>query len=70
MYLYVAIMRILCLPLTEKIYGRDLNGWQMNVVYYFTTIGSTILISIISYEIFEKPFLRVKKRFEVVKTEA
>jgi len=69
LYLYVAIMRILCLPLTEKIYGRDLNGWQMNVVYYFTTIGSTILISIISYEIFEKPFLRVKKRFEVVKTE-
>ncbi len=70
LYLYGAIMRIFCLAFTERIYGRELDGWQMNLVFYITTFGSTILISILSFEFFEKPFLRLKNRFEVVKAEA
>ncbi len=70
LYLYGAIMRIFCLAFTENIYGRPLIGWGMNLVFYFTTIASTIVISIISYELFEKLFLRRKSRFEVVKTQA
>ena len=70
LYLYGAFMRIFCLAFTEKIYGCELSGWQMNVVLYFTTIASTILISVLSYECFEKPFLRRKTRFAVIKTQA
>jgi peptidoglycan/LPS O-acetylase OafA/YrhL len=68
LYLYGTIMRIFCLAFTEKIYNRPLAGWQMNLVLYFSTIASTILISILSYEFFEKPFLRAKNRFAVIKT--
>lgn len=70
LYLYGAIMRIFCLAFTEKIYGCALSGWQMNVVYYLTTLASTIGVSMLSYEFFEKPFLRIKSRFAVVKTRA
>ncbi|MES2565286.1 MAG: acyltransferase [Bacteroidota bacterium] len=37
-------------------------------IYFLLNIGLTIAISIISYELFEKQFLKLKKRFEVVKT--
>jgi peptidoglycan/LPS O-acetylase OafA/YrhL len=66
LYLYGAFMRIFCIAFTEKIYGCALAGWQMNAVLYFTTIVSTIMLSILSYEFFEKPFLKAKKRFTVV----
>lgn len=70
MYLYGAIFRIFCLPLTERIFGHDLSGVFMNVVFYLMTISFTIVISIISFHFFENPFLKLKTRFEVVKTEA
>lgn len=70
LYLYGALMRIFCMTFTEKLYGHELSGWQMNIVLYSTTLVSTILLSILSYEFLEKPFLRVKKRFEVVKAQA
>jgi peptidoglycan/LPS O-acetylase OafA/YrhL len=37
-------------------------------LYFFLNIALTIIISIISYELFEKQFLKLKTRFEVVKT--
>jgi peptidoglycan/LPS O-acetylase OafA/YrhL len=37
-------------------------------LYFFLNIALTIIISIISYEVFEKQFLKLKTRFEVVKT--
>jgi len=70
LYMYNAIMRIFCFEFVEYVFNKQISGWQMNLVLYFTTIGSTILISILSYEYFEKPFLRIKKRFTVIKTEA
>ncbi len=68
LYLYSAILRIFCLAFTERLFGRGLGGWQMNLVFYLSTLMFTIIISILSYEFFEKPFLRMKDRFEVVKT--
>ncbi|HTA28133.1 MAG TPA: acyltransferase [Bacteroidia bacterium] len=70
MYLYGAVFRILCLYLTEKIFGHDLSGVFMNVVFYLLTISFTIVISIISFHFFETPFLKLKNRFEVIKTQA
>jgi peptidoglycan/LPS O-acetylase OafA/YrhL len=68
MYLYGAIFRILCLALTEKIFGHDLSGITMNVVFFLMTFAFTIIVSIISFRFFEAPFLKLKNRFEVVKT--
>lgn len=70
LYLYGTFMRIFCMAFTERVFGRELSGWQMNLVLYISTIASTIIISILSYEFFEKPFLKIKNRFEVIKTEA
>ncbi len=70
MYLYGAIFRILCLYLTEKIFGHDLSGIFMNMVYFLLTFAFTIVVSVISFRFFENPFLKLKNRFEVVKTKA
>jgi peptidoglycan/LPS O-acetylase OafA/YrhL len=69
MYLYSGILRIFCIVIAEKIFGSGKMTWQMNLFYYFIAFASTILVSIVSYEFFEKPFLRAKNRYEVVKTE-
>jgi peptidoglycan/LPS O-acetylase OafA/YrhL len=63
LYMYHPIMRIFSMELTEHVFKREISGWQMNVCLYFLTIASTILISIISYEFFEKRFLNLKKKF-------
>ena len=70
LYLYNPIVRILCLEGIEHIYGKDITGWGMNLLDYGSTIFGTILVSTLSYEFFEKPFLRMKRRFTVVKTAA
>jgi peptidoglycan/LPS O-acetylase OafA/YrhL len=63
LYLYHPIMRIFSLELTENLFGKEISGWQMNVCLYFFTLLFTIIISILSYEFFEKKFLNLKKRF-------
>ncbi|MEO6884454.1 MAG: acyltransferase [Bacteroidia bacterium] len=67
LYLYNPIMRILSLELVEHLFRADIIGWQMNALYYFFTIISTILISMLSYHVMEKPFLNLKKRFSPAK---
>lgn len=37
-------------------------------LYFFLNIALTLIVSIINYELFEKQFLKLKTRFEVVKT--
>jgi peptidoglycan/LPS O-acetylase OafA/YrhL len=61
-YLYNPIMRILGLELTEKLFG-DVIGWQANLLFYTLSVAFTIVVSAISYEFFEKYFLRMKGRF-------
>lgn len=40
------------------------NMW----IFFFLSISITLLVSIISYEILEKPFLKIGKRFSIIKT--
>ncbi len=68
LYMYSPIMRILAMELIEKIAGRQIAGWQMNLIYYLTTILSTIGIAAVSYQLFEKRLLSFGKRFRVAKT--
>lgn len=68
LYLYNSITRVFCFEFVEYIFGKPLSGWQMEVVLYALCILSTISVATLSYEFFEKPFLKLKTRFEVVKT--
>ena len=70
MYLYSTILRIFCIMLAEKIFSPEKVTWQFAVFYYFISFASTIAVSAVSYQYFEKPFLKLKNRFEVVKTKA
>jgi peptidoglycan/LPS O-acetylase OafA/YrhL len=60
-YMYNAIMRILCLQAIEHIFKSKVIGWQLNLLMYSATIASTLIISILSFELFEKRFLNMKK---------
>jgi len=61
-YMYNAIMRIFCLKAIEHIFNSKVSGWQMNLLLYISTIATTLVISIISFEFFEKRFLNMKKK--------
>jgi peptidoglycan/LPS O-acetylase OafA/YrhL len=63
LYMYHPVMRIFSLEVTECLFKRETSGWQMNGCLYFFTISSTIIISILSYEFFEKYFLNLKTKF-------
>ncbi|HTB07322.1 MAG TPA: acyltransferase [Bacteroidia bacterium] len=64
-YLYNPILRIICLEVIERCYGHIIIGWQMNLLLYAGTIASTLLISILSFELFESKFLRLKSKYSV-----
>ncbi len=61
-YLFHPIMRILVLETVEKVYGKEISGWQMNSWYYVFTILSTIAVAAVSYQFFERKFLSMGKR--------
>ena len=63
LYLFHPIMRVFSLQLTEYLFGRDIMGMPMNVCMYSLTIGSTILVSVLSFEFYEKKMMNLKKRF-------
>ncbi len=65
LYMFHPMMRIFGLELTNRIFKDTPPEWQMNVCLYFFTISFTILASIISYEFFEKRFLKFGKKFVV-----
>lgn len=45
------------------------NGvWLMNILYYVGALILTTAISAISYQFVERPFLRLKTKFAVVKS--
>ena len=37
-------------------------------IYYFLIVALSLLIPVVSYELLEKPFLKLKQRFALVKT--
>jgi peptidoglycan/LPS O-acetylase OafA/YrhL len=65
-YLYHPIMRILSLETITHVFNRNISGWQMELSFYSLTIGSTLLVAMLSYRLMEKPFLNLKKKFSFV----
>lgn len=62
-------------PILIFLFSKLLNGIGMNIylkycIVYFTIISTTIFISYISFQYFEKYFLKLKKNFVVVKSVA
>jgi len=68
-YMYNAFTRVICFEFIERIYGHAIMGWQMESLLFVSGLSLTILVSVLSYELLEKPFLKLKKRFTVVKTD-
>lgn len=66
-YLYNSITRIVSLELVEKMYGVKIKGWQMETVMYVCTILLTITVAAISFELLEKPFLKMKKKSAIAR---
>jgi peptidoglycan/LPS O-acetylase OafA/YrhL len=56
--------------LVTVIIKKVLIDSQINNIYlyYFLIISLSLLIPVISYELLEKPFLKLKQRFALVKT--
>jgi peptidoglycan/LPS O-acetylase OafA/YrhL len=66
LYMYHPIMRILSLEAVKYLFNKDVAGWQMEALYFGFTIGSTIIVSMLSYKLLEKPFLNLKKKFSFI----
>jgi len=62
-YMYNPFMRVFSLHLTMWMFGNNVTGILPNLVLYTATIITSIIISVISFELFEKRFLNLKKRF-------
>lgn len=66
----IYVIHPLIIYLLSKLLGNmNLNFYAKFIIVYFGVILLTILISHISYKYYEKPFLKLKKQFAVVKSE-
>jgi len=65
-YLYNPVMRILSLEAIKHLFNRNIAGWQMELSFYSLTIGSTLLVAVLSHKLIEKPFLNLKKKFTFI----
>ena len=52
------------LILLDYLWRSGQRGWHIYVIYIGLTFGITILISILTWRLLEKPMLRLKKHFE------
>jgi len=64
LYVYHSLAMQLCQAQFEK---ADLDSWWLDAV---ASLGLTVLMAALSYAVLEKPFLRIKRRFESVPTRA
>lgn len=62
-YMYGNI--VLYIVLHKLFIERNHNN---HYAFAFTTLFLTIIVSIISFELYERPILKIKKRFEIIKT--
>jgi len=67
MYNYLCVR--LALIVVQMWVGEGVElGIAGNIVYYILSIIFTVVLAALSYEYFEKPFLRFKHKFTVVKS--
>lgn len=67
-YIYHTALIVLCVNVIRTYVDHDLPALTFNLLLYGGSILSTVLVAALSYQYIEKPFLRLKKRFEHVKT--
>lgn len=68
-YMYHTICITLTITLLQKL-GLEENVPVFNVLLYTVAYGATLILSYLSYEYFEKYFLKFKEKFMVVKSAA
>lgn len=62
-YIYQTAFIVFGVHLVQWAFGKTLPSWQFNFILYPLAIVLTVGVSALSYEYFEKPFLRIKERF-------
>ncbi len=66
LYMYHMMVVVFVIQMVSKIHGEI--GMKENILIYFCSIGLSILIAWLSYQYFEKPFLKLKSNFTIVKS--
>lgn len=66
LYMYHMMIVVFVIQMIAKIHGEI--GVEENILIYFCSIGLSILVAWLSYEYFEKPFLKLKSKFTIVKS--
>lgn len=59
---------ILIVTTLTKKYSFNTEMWQVFIIETSFALGLTIAISLISYNVYEKPFLKLKNKFAYIKT--
>jgi peptidoglycan/LPS O-acetylase OafA/YrhL len=67
LYLFHPVAIILCISIVKQYFGQ-LSGLQTDLILYPSIIGITIIVSVISFRFFEKPFLKLKSAYSLIKT--
>ena len=67
-YIYHTALIVLCVNVMHTYVGRNLSALAFNGLLYASSVLSTVLVAALSYRYIESPLLRLKKRFEHVKT--
>lgn len=67
-YMYHLIVVFIVLKVLNKINFSNFDDLLSNLILYILSIGFTILISYLSYTIFEFKFLKMKSRFTKIKS--
>ena len=66
LYMYHMMIVVFVIQMMVKIHGEI--GVKENILIYFCSVGLSILVAWLSYEYFEKPFLKLKSKFTIVKS--
>ena len=66
LYMYHMMIVVFVIQMVAKIHGEI--GLKENILIYFCSVGLSILVAWLSYEYFEKLFLKLKPKFTIVKS--
>lgn len=64
LYLY----HLLGIELSAYLLGKTIFASNNGLVSFLFALGITIFVSVLSYKFIEKPFLKLKKKYEVIKS--